>query len=124
MYALMLFVIVMVTASQRFCSTAMSGGCCAAGGANMKRALDIVLLVLAGLAVWQAMHLAAPFALTSPADTAARAWQMLASATFWPHAAETAEGVSLRCCWRSSAGSPWVSLSASTAPAPKLPSRY
>jgi NitT/TauT family transport system permease protein len=57
----------------------------------MKRALDIVLLVLAGLAIWEAMHLAAPFALTSPAGTAAKTWQMLASTTFWPHAAETAK---------------------------------
>ena len=56
----------------------------------MKRALDTVLLLLAGLAIWEAMHLAAPFALTSPAGTAARTWQMLTSATFWPHAAETA----------------------------------
>ena len=56
----------------------------------MKRALDTVLLMLAGLAIWQAMHWAAPFALTSPAGTADRAWQMLASANFWPHAAETA----------------------------------
>ena len=56
----------------------------------MRRALDTVLLMLAALAIWQAMHWAAPFALTSPAGTAARAWQMLSSANFWPHAAETA----------------------------------
>ena len=36
----------------------------------MRRALDTVLLMLAGLAIWQAMHWAAPFALTSPAGTA------------------------------------------------------
>jgi hypothetical protein len=57
----------------------------------MKRALDIALLLLAGLAIWEALHLSAPFALTSPAGTAARAWGMLTSATFWPHAAETAK---------------------------------
>jgi NitT/TauT family transport system permease protein len=56
----------------------------------MRRALDTVLLMLAGLAIWQAMHWAAPFALTSPAGTVARAWQMLSSANFWPHATETA----------------------------------
>ena len=54
----------------------------------MRRALDTVLLMLAALAIWQAMHWAAPFALTSPAGTAARAWQMLSSANFWPHAAQ------------------------------------
>ena len=57
----------------------------------MRRVLDTLLLMLAGLAIWQAMHLAAPFALTSPAGTAARTWQMLSSTTFWPHAAETAK---------------------------------
>jgi NitT/TauT family transport system permease protein len=57
----------------------------------MRRALDIVLLVLAGLAIWELLHLAEPFALTSPAGTAAKAWSMLASATFWPHVAETAK---------------------------------
>ena len=56
----------------------------------MKRAFDTVLLLLAGLAIWQTLHWAAPFALTSPAGTADRAWQMLSSASFWPHAAETA----------------------------------
>ena len=38
----------------------------------MRRAFDTVLLMLAGLAIWQAMHWAAPFALTSPAGTVAR----------------------------------------------------
>lgn len=57
----------------------------------MKRTLDVVLLLLAALAIWEALHLAAPFALTSPAGTATRAWSMLTSTTFWPHAAETAK---------------------------------
>ncbi len=57
----------------------------------MRRSFDLVLLVAAGLAVWHALHLAAPFALTSPADTVAKAWSMVNSARFWPHAAETAK---------------------------------
>ena len=55
----------------------------------MKRAFDTVLLIAAGLVAWELMHLAAPFALTSPAGTAVKAWSMLTSASFWPHAAET-----------------------------------
>ncbi len=55
----------------------------------MRRLLDLVLLMLAGLAAWQLLHLAAPFALTSPAETVAKAWSMLGSAAFWPHAYET-----------------------------------
>lgn len=55
----------------------------------MKRALDIILVIVAGLAAWHLLHLAAPFALTSPADTAIKAWSMLNSAAFWPHALET-----------------------------------
>src|SRR5215510_5126260 len=68
---------------------AMNSGCCGGWGASMRRRFDGVLLVLAGLAVWHLLHLAVPFALTSPAATAARAWSMLDSAAFWPHAAET-----------------------------------
>ncbi len=55
----------------------------------MRRLLDIVLLMLAGLAIWHALHLAAPFALTSPVETVTKAWSMLNSAAFWPHALET-----------------------------------
>ena len=55
----------------------------------MKRTFDTMLLIAAGLVAWQLMHLAAPFALTSPAGTAVKAWSMLTSAGFWPHAAET-----------------------------------
>ena len=57
----------------------------------MKRALDLVLLIAAGLVAWEAMHLAAPFALTSPAESLAKAWSMALSPVFWPHAAETAK---------------------------------
>lgn len=55
----------------------------------MKRAFDIVLLLTGGIVAWELLHLAVPFALTSPAGTAAKAWSMLTSAQFWPHAAET-----------------------------------
>src|SRR3569832_2387594 len=70
-------------------STPSSGGCCGGGGGDMRRALDLVLLIAAGLVVWEAMHLAAPFALTSPAESFAKAWSMVLSPSFWPHAAET-----------------------------------
>jgi NitT/TauT family transport system permease protein len=53
------------------------------------RWLDVVLLVVVGVAAWQALHMAVPFALTSPAETMATAWKLLNSARFWPHAAET-----------------------------------
>jgi NitT/TauT family transport system permease protein len=53
------------------------------------RWLDVVLLVVVGGAAWQALHLAVPFALTSPAETMTTAWKLLNSARFWPHAAET-----------------------------------
>ncbi|MDO9413935.1 MAG: ABC transporter permease subunit [Pseudolabrys sp.] len=55
----------------------------------MKRSLDTILLIAAGLIIWQLLHMAVPYALTSPAGTAVKAWNMLNSATFWPHAAET-----------------------------------
>jgi len=67
----------------------MNSGCCDDWGADMQRLLDVALLLLAGLVFWQVLHLIAPFALTSPAATAAKAWSMLASPAFWPHAAET-----------------------------------
>jgi NitT/TauT family transport system permease protein len=56
----------------------------------MRRALDIAILLLVLLAGWQALHWIASYALTSPAETARRAWTMLNSRTFWPHAGETA----------------------------------
>jgi NitT/TauT family transport system permease protein len=55
----------------------------------MRRALDIAMLVILGLAGWELLHLAAPFALASPMETAAKAVTMLTSASFWPHAIET-----------------------------------
>ena len=55
----------------------------------MKRILDTALLLFAIGVVWHLVHLMAPFALTSPAGTAERAWSMLTSPTFWPHVAET-----------------------------------
>jgi NitT/TauT family transport system permease protein len=55
----------------------------------VRRALDIGLVVVAALVVWQALHLLAPFALTSPLETGAKALSMLTRATFWPHAGET-----------------------------------
>lgn len=55
----------------------------------MRRTFDFLLLIAAGLAIWQGVHLAAPFALTSPAETMLKAWSMLLSPDFWPHAAET-----------------------------------
>jgi NitT/TauT family transport system permease protein len=57
----------------------------------MRRAFDIVLVVLVIVALWQALHLLAPFALTSPAATAGRVLRLLGTASFWPHAAETAK---------------------------------
>lgn len=55
----------------------------------MKRAMDTVLLIAAGLVLWQLIHMAVPYALTSPGGTAVKAVSMLTSANFWPHAAET-----------------------------------
>lgn len=55
----------------------------------MTRAFDTVLLIAAGLLAWELIHLVVPYALTSPASTAVKAWSMLNSAVFWPHAMET-----------------------------------
>jgi NitT/TauT family transport system permease protein len=55
----------------------------------MRRAFDTALLVIGALLIWQALHLLAPTALTSPPGTAARAAELLGTATFWPHVAET-----------------------------------
>lgn len=55
----------------------------------MRRILDLILLIAAGLAFWELIYLAAPFALTSPGDTMLKAWALLFSSAFWPHAAET-----------------------------------
>src|SRR3569833_2871217 len=72
-------------------STRWNGGSCADGGVDMKRLLDLFLLVAAGLLAWEALHLAAPYALTSPAESVAKAWAMVLSPAFWPHAAETSK---------------------------------
>lgn len=55
----------------------------------MRNALDVLIVVIVGLVGWQLVHMVVPFALTSPAETAARIIAMLGSASFWPHAAET-----------------------------------
>jgi NitT/TauT family transport system permease protein len=61
----------------------------------MRRALDVVLVMIAGIACWQVLHLAAPFALTSPVETTVKAWSMLNSAAFWPHATETGKAFAI-----------------------------
>lgn len=66
-----------------------SSASCGAEDSDVRRALDIVLVVAVALVVWQALHLMASFALTSPLETGGRALGMLTRATFWPHAAET-----------------------------------
>lgn len=57
----------------------------------MMRKLSDLALFLAGLVLlWQVLHFTAgEVALSSPATTARRAAELLASAGFWPHAAET-----------------------------------
>lgn len=55
----------------------------------MRRAFDTILLIAGALAIWQALHMLAPTALTAPAQTVARAVELLGSPTFWPHVAET-----------------------------------
>ena len=55
----------------------------------MRRSMDLALVALVGLTCWQVLHLMAPFALTSPAETVAKAWSMLGSTAFWPHAVAT-----------------------------------
>ena len=67
----------------------MNSGFCGGWGADMTRALDIVLVVIAGLFAWQMLHMLAPFALTSPHATILKALTLLNSPVFWTHAAET-----------------------------------
>lgn len=55
----------------------------------MRRVFDTALLVIAAIVIWQALHLIAPTALTSPLGTVARAGELLGTMTFWPHVAET-----------------------------------
>ncbi|NUB28011.1 ABC transporter permease subunit [Azospirillum brasilense] len=55
---------------------------------------DTLLVIVALVALWQVLHwIVGSVALTSPAHTPARAVELLGSATFWPHVAET--GVAL-----------------------------
>ena len=70
-------------------STYMNSGCCGDWGADMARAFDILLVVLGGIFAWQMLHMLAPFALTSPFVTLAKALDLLNSSSFWIHAAET-----------------------------------
>jgi NitT/TauT family transport system permease protein len=56
----------------------------------MRQSLDTVVFILALLALWQFLHwLAGDIAIASPSVTFARATEMLASTTFWPHVRET-----------------------------------
>lgn len=56
----------------------------------MRRALEILALITVLIVVWQLLHIVGgEVALSSPAATAERAGEMLASSEFWPHAAET-----------------------------------
>jgi NitT/TauT family transport system permease protein len=57
----------------------------------VRRLMDIALVILAFVGVWQAIHVFAPDAVTSPAGTVLRAVEMLGSSRFWPHAGETAK---------------------------------
>ncbi|HEY0832411.1 MAG TPA: ABC transporter permease subunit [Azospirillum sp.] len=56
----------------------------------MRRTLEVLALIAALVVAWQALHVVGgDVALSSPADTAVRAGEMLASGDFWPHVAET-----------------------------------
>jgi NitT/TauT family transport system permease protein len=56
----------------------------------MRRAFDVVLLLAVLVAAWQALHMAAgDVALTSPAETAAYAIDLLGRPRFWGHINET-----------------------------------
>ncbi|WP_026380864.1 ABC transporter permease [Afifella pfennigii] len=56
----------------------------------MRQILDSLLLVLALALVWQGLYwLAGDLALASPAQTFARAAELLATPSFWRHASET-----------------------------------
>jgi NitT/TauT family transport system permease protein len=61
------------------------------GARLTSRRLDYLWLALALLLLWQAAHqLAGPNAVATPADTAARAWELLGSRPFWHHVGGTA----------------------------------
>lgn len=53
-------------------------------------AMDIVLVILGIVVIWQVLHMGAgDVAISSPLATALRAGELLLSPGFWPHAAET-----------------------------------
>lgn len=56
----------------------------------MRRAMETLIFIAALVALWQLLYLySGEVALSSPAATAVKAAQLLASAEFWPHAGET-----------------------------------
>lgn len=62
----------------------------------MRVRLDSLLLVAALVALWQGLHMiAGDLALSSPADTVARAADLLASASFWDHVAASGSALGL-----------------------------
>jgi NitT/TauT family transport system permease protein len=67
----------------------MSSGFCGGWAGDVRQALDLALLIVAGLVAWHVLHLLSPFVLTSPSETVATAWSLTTSARFWPHAVET-----------------------------------
>jgi NitT/TauT family transport system permease protein len=57
----------------------------------MRKSLDFILLVIGGLAAWQALHwLAGDVALTSPLDTFRHLGKLIVTERFWLNVAETA----------------------------------
>jgi len=57
---------------------------------NTPYIVDVALVVLGIIVVWQFLHMGAgDVAISSPAATAVRAAELLLSGSFWPHAAET-----------------------------------
>lgn len=55
---------------------------------------DIAMVIIAIIVIWQILHmLAGDVAISSPLVTAIRAGELLGSAGFWPHAAETAKAL-------------------------------
>jgi NitT/TauT family transport system permease protein len=62
------------------------------------RHLDYVWLALAVLVAWQLLHmLSGPDAITSPALTLKRVYELLGTASFWRHTGATAEAFALGC---------------------------
>ncbi len=61
----------------------------------MRRAFDVVLLLAAIVALWQALHELAPIALSSPHETVAKLARMSQSERFRGHLAETGQAFAL-----------------------------